>query len=617
MARIGPDTSWLIPPTLAAWLLTLLDSVTTSGEHLGALDRLGTAVATMGLWTCFGLVVAGARLVWPGGRTRDARGVDPVAVSAGGLLLGLALAGDLSMRWLRPWPRLAGALGLLLVVLATAGLSLAWRGLHLPARRWRIPWYLVLPMVALPPVVGLPLLMAHGKVLVDTYAASPLGRAGIGLVHLVGDPDGDGYPSMLGSDCRGLDPQIHPFATDLPGDGVDQDCDGRDAAPHPPNRLPDPHGELVGKNLLLVTMEAPSPYPREPGQKLLGPAVDLASTAAAVFPTTWTCSPLPEVSVACLLSGRYPPRLKLEPVLAWPDGRGRPATQVEDLPEGGTMLLGIPRDPVPTLAEVLESHDYLTMAVVSTRAMAAASGLTRGITSLQRSAATPEDAAAHGVGLLRGVKGRKFMLWVHLPAPSPGPGPSGVGPYYGDGLADHAAEGAFRQDLALGRVLGALERARLADRTLVVITGLRGLGAGQDSGEFARRVSVPTLFLGPGLVARRSEVAVASVDLLPTVLDLLGIPFPWHVDGRSLGRWLMGRGELSPRPAMAWDPDRRVRILLDEGYALRQDDLLGVTTLSPASPGVSSVAPVGLSARLRRTLSVMHDPVSGGRPGPL
>ncbi len=66
----------------------------------------------------------------------------------------------------------------------------------------------------------------------------------VGKLEAYVDADGDGYGgvttalecgnapgySAVNTDCNDADPTIHPSATDIPGDGIDQNCDGVDAS---------------------------------------------------------------------------------------------------------------------------------------------------------------------------------------------------------------------------------------------------------------------------------------------------------------------------------------------------------------------------------------------------
>jgi arylsulfatase A-like enzyme len=97
-------------------------------------------------------------------------------------------------------------------------------------------------------------------------------------------------------------------------------------------------------------------------------------------------------------------------------------------------------------------------------------------------------------------------------------------------------------DKHIGRMLGALSEMRIADRTIVVVTADHGemLGdhgllfkAGYMYDEVLR---TPLIIRAPGKLPMGRRVAGMSegIDIMPTLLELLGIPVSSRVQGRSL-----------------------------------------------------------------------------------
>ena len=97
-------------------------------------------------------------------------------------------------------------------------------------------------------------------------------------------------------------------------------------------------------------------------------------------------------------------------------------------------------------------------------------------------------------------------------------------------------------DGVLGRLFDELDRLRLSDRTLVVVTSDHGEAFGEHGYDGHGRtlhdevLRVPLLFRAPGLVApdRRVSGMVGLIDLVPTLLDLLSIEPPYALQGISL-----------------------------------------------------------------------------------
>ncbi len=96
-------------------------------------------------------------------------------------------------------------------------------------------------------------------------------------------------------------------------------------------------------------------------------------------------------------------------------------------------------------------------------------------------------------------------------------------------------------DRNVGRILDALEFAGMAQNTIVVLTSDHGdyLGDHNLNGKSAQpydgAMRIPLLFRGPGIPAgARSGEPVDILDVMPTLLELLGLPLPRGNQGISL-----------------------------------------------------------------------------------
>jgi arylsulfatase A-like enzyme len=258
-----------------------------------------------------------------------------------------------------------------------------------------------------------------------------------------------------------------------------------------------------------------------------------------------------------------------------------------------------------TLAERLHAAGYRTSAFVSSFVLDRRLGFAQGFGTYdcrferERATATMERWEGHIVPagfdrranettdaalawLARRGKDRPFFLWVHYfdphhpyapPAPydrrfAPPPADTGL-PRRAVALYD--GEIAFT-DHQLGRLLGAIDAEGPAARTLVVVTADHGEGLmqhghmGHGLHLYEEAVRVPLVFRWPGSLPAGTVLPgpVEHVDLVPTVLDLLGVPRGGEgIEGQSLAAALRGQAGTAGR-----DPRRAVfleRRLYDTG----------------------------------------------------
>lgn len=319
-------------------------------------------------------------------------------------------------------------------------------------------------------------------------------------------------------------------------------------------------------NLLLISIDTLRPdflgcygYPRD-----TSPHLDALAAEGMLFEQASTTAPWTLPAHGSLLTGLYP---------------SRHGATSEDR--------GISRG-VQLLAERLASQGFRTGAIVNSAWLRQRFGFRRGFddyTLLEpthdptRSGEIVDRAIAWLATRARaGEDGTPFFLFMHdlqvhssyltLPRFKEGL----VGPYDGlvngttsqlklvrsgvlalsdadlQHLSDLYASGIRQADHDLGRLLQALEDTGLAATTLVVVVSDHG-EAFMEHGDvlhgrnqFQELMRIPLLFRGPGVPrGRRSAVPVSIVDVMPTVLSLLGGSAPQRSDGADLSElWREG-----------------------------------------------------------------------------
>ena len=207
-----------------------------------------------------------------------------------------------------------------------------------------------------------------------------------------------------------------------------------------------------------------------------------------------------------------------------------------------------------TLAEVLKGHGFDTGAVIGSFVLHSQFGLNQGFDYYNDKLENPnpklefffDEIPAAEVGRL-GIEyidqhlGKPFFLWLHFFDPHaayrpPSPYKELYGPanLY-DGEIAYADE-------HIGKVVKELEAKKLLDHTLIVLTADHGESLG-DHGEpshgllmYDTTLHVPLLFyLKDRLPAGEGvEEMVRSVDIMPTILDILQIPQTKNNQGVSL-----------------------------------------------------------------------------------
>jgi arylsulfatase A-like enzyme len=115
-------------------------------------------------------------------------------------------------------------------------------------------------------------------------------------------------------------------------------------------------------------------------------------------------------------------------------------------------------------------------------------------------------------------------------------------------------------DRGFGRLLAALYVKELLASTVIVFVSDHGEGFNADLGRTHHggrmhedQIRIPLLIGGACVVPGVVEEPVSLVDVMPTILDLLGLEVPGNLDGDSLVALLEGRPHQRSRPLYAME----------------------------------------------------------------
>ncbi len=309
-------------------------------------------------------------------------------------------------------------------------------------------------------------------------------------------------------------------------------------------------------NVVLIVLDTTRPdhlsaygYPRQ-----TSPNIDRLAREGTLFTNAFTVIPYTTSAHISLMTSLYP--FVYQPRMPNAEATGVVVANEEQI----------------TLAEILKGQGYNTAGFISVSMMSPASGLNQGFDTYNYSEGVRmgNDTVKVANEWLENNYEEPFFLWLHSydphdgyvpPKPFDGMHEDSETLYDKVGLGDFTAmkqaltnydEDISWGDHNIGVFLNKLRELEIYDNTIIVFVSDHGEQFGehlvpiyqvmgpQVVFEHARalydqEIRIPMIIKGPGIPKNRKIDALAeNVDIMPTILDLLGIPLNEDAQGVSL-----------------------------------------------------------------------------------
>lgn len=262
------------------------------------------------------------------------------------------------------------------------------------------------------------------------------------------------------------------------------------------------------------------------------PNLDRLAREGVLFEQAASAAPLTLPAHSSLFTGKFPPE--------------------HGVRDNGGFFLD-PRE--TTLAEILKGRGFQTGAFIGAYVLDSKWGINQGfdtyfddfdlskykVISLGAIQRPGNEVVDEGLKWLDHVGSSRFFGWMHLyDAHSPYEPPEPFKSIYRD--RPYVGEIAF-DDAQVGRVVSYLDAHGLLDKTIIIVMGDHGESL-KEHGEathgffvYESTVHVPLIVRAPFAKmrgGRRVSDVVRSVDVMPTVLEMLGIAPPTGIEGVSV-----------------------------------------------------------------------------------